>query len=196
MATAKLDERWADEATGTAYEKWTVQCGEYKPQMEKGMKLLAIDPGKSGGLVIYDTQAKNFDLIISLPMLGKPKDKGRRVDVGKLQNIIIRYKINRAVIELQQTRGRQANQGIIKLNYGRITAVLELCGVDYDELGAKVWQAALHGCATSDKHRTIDYLLERGYHVPMTSSYANASYHDGCSDAMGIALAYAEMLET
>lgn len=37
MATAKLDERWLDEATGTAYEKWTVQCGEYKPRRGNDM---------------------------------------------------------------------------------------------------------------------------------------------------------------
>lgn len=189
MATAKLDERWADESIGIAYEKWTVQCGEYKPRREDGMKLLAIDPGKNGGFCVYDTAAANFEIVRRLP------HDGDRVDVGKLQEIIVNHRIDRVVIEVQHARARQRGQGLVMLNYGRLTAIADLCSVRLDELTAQVWQAALHGCATSDKHRTIDYLLERGYHVPMTSSRANASYHDGCSDAMGIALAYAGMLE-
>jgi Holliday junction resolvasome RuvABC endonuclease subunit len=144
------------------------------------MIILGIDPGKKGGLAFY---APNSDSVKAYKM---PLYKGM-VDVLAIQDLIISHQASAAYIEKQQTRGNQSGNMTIGSNYGRLTAVLDLCGVRFMELRPQQWQKKLG--LDGDKLNTILWCDANYYHVPMTSNRRDARPHDGCSDAIAIAVA-------
>lgn len=146
------------------------------------MIILGIDPGVKGGLAFY---APSSDSVKSLPM---PMYDGA-VDVLKIQDLIISHQVSAAYIEIQHVRGRQSGKGnyTIGKNYGRLTAVLDLCGILFVELTPQRWQKPLG--LNGDKLNTILWCDANHYHVPMTSNRRDARPHDGCSDAIAIAVA-------
>jgi Holliday junction resolvasome RuvABC endonuclease subunit len=145
------------------------------------MIILGIDPGKKGGLAFYNPYDDTF--VYNCPM---PLDSAGMVDVLQIQDLIICNQASFAIIEKQQTRGNQRGNMVIGSNYGRLTAVIELCGLKYEEVRPKVWQKKLG--LNGDKQNTIDWCIRRGYAVPMTSNNKNARHHDGVADAIAIAV--------
>lgn len=146
------------------------------------MIILGIDPGKKGGLAFYFPHDKTFVETVKMPIT-----KDGKVDVLQIQDKIILNQVSVAYIEKQHTRGNQKGNMVIGSNYGRLTAVLDLCGVMYAEVTPKEWQNAVG--LNGDKAQTIEWCINRGYSVPMTSKNKNARHHDGVADAMAIALA-------
>ena len=141
------------------------------------MTIIGIDPGKRGALAS----------LYSDDYLLMPLQAGRVVDVGAVQDWLIQQDATHAYIERQQARGRQAGQGLVMENFGRLTAVLDLCGVPYTIIDPKVWQG-VYGVG-GDKLAHVRLAQSLGYNVPMTSDRRDASYHDGVADAFLIGYA-------
>ena len=147
------------------------------------MTTLGIDPGKSGGIAIF----QNGELLGCERM---PLASGT-IDVSALQQIIIENRAESAVIEKQHTRGGQGGNLTIGANYGRILAVLELCGVPYREVHPSKWTAKIRQWLANDlipvskdkKALSATYCQHMGYDVPVLRS---GRLHDGCTDAVCI----------
>ena len=163
------------------------------------MNILAIDPGKSGGIcVMYGNgaligQARRHYDVRELPLChGLP-------DVGTIQTLIIGYNVKVVVLERQQIRSRQRGQLSIGIGYGMLKATAILCGVEVVELRPQDWQNTLN--LSGDKQEHIDYAEAAGFDIPWTSYKKNgeptarANKHDGIADAVCIALAYREMVK-
>jgi len=135
------------------------------------MTIIGIDPGARGALVSLD---HNDHLLM-------PLQAGRLVDVGAVQDWLIQQNAVHAYIERQQARGNQAGQGLVMWNFGRLTAVLDLCGVPYEILTPQRWQGVFG--VGGDKLAHVRLAQSLGYNVPMTSGRSDASYHDGVADA-------------
>lgn len=149
------------------------------------MIILGIDPGKKGGLAFLNAATDTIDQTAVMPL-----NKSGMIDVGEVQRLLIETDTHLAYIETQQTRGRQQGNLIIGTNYGRLTAVLELCGVIVVEVSPREWQKALD--VSGDKVEHIEWCLFNGYYVPCTSykkdgtPTARATRHDGIADAICI----------
>ena len=150
------------------------------------LSIMGIDPGLKGGVAIL-----NGDSSISEKM---PIIKSKRiVDVGALQDLLIRHKPYIVYVERQRIMSKQAGAITTGANYGRILATLELCGIDYVEVAPKEWMAVIYGklkkglTKQEKKQRGYDYCISRGYPIVMTSRNKNAIFHDGITDAYGIA---------
>lgn len=149
------------------------------------MSILGIDPGKQGALVFigeYETKA------YPMPLLEDGK-----VDVGKMQSLIIFHDVTFAVIERQQIRSGQKGAMAIGENYGRLTATLALCGITYADPTPQKWQKYFK--VSGDKAEHVQCCLENGYDVPKKSDRVNSPPHDGIADAYLIAL-YGKLNET
>ncbi len=152
------------------------------------MIILGIDPGKKGGLALLNATTGTIDLAVNMPI-----NAAGMVDVCKVQQLIIENDAHLAYIETQQTRGRQQGNLIIGTNYGRLTAVLELCGVTVVEVSPHEWQKALS--LNGDKNEHIQWCENNWHYVPFTSykkdgtPTAKATRHDGIADAICIAVA-------
>ena len=161
------------------------------------MNIMAIDPGKSGGICIdYGRgaligQARQLYDVRELPL-----DNGLP-DIETIQTLIIGYNVKTVVLERQQARSRQANQAVIMEAYGMLKATAILCGVEVVELRPQEWQNALN--LSGDKQGHVDYAEAAGFDIPWTSykkngePMARAKKHDGIADAVCIGLAYREM---
>jgi hypothetical protein len=111
--------------------------------------------------------------------------RGGRVDVDTLQDLIIQHYPRRAYLEAQRAKSGQRGQLLIRLNQGRLEAVLELCGVPYSLLDPKVWQNAIG--VSGDKAEHIDHAAA---HCRIPTLKPNGrKLHDGIADAVCIVLA-------
>lgn len=143
--------------------------------------ICGIDPGLKGGIVFH-TDAEHVDY--KMPITGK------LVDVGLFQSMLIRLNPSVVYIEKQRSNGRQSGQHLIGINYGRLTATIDLCGIRYVEVTPQSWQKKIYGRnvgSAQSKEYSVNFCLKHGYFVPMTSTRSNASPHDGIADAHCIA---------
>ena len=152
------------------------------------MILCGIDPGKTGGIAFYDT---GHEVI----MAGKkmPLNDDKMVDVCTIQDWLINAKPSHVYIEKQSVYGTQGGGLTIGTNYGRLTAVVELCGLRMHEVTPREWQAALGINGGHEAH--VQWCLDNWHNVPW-SSYkqdgtptARAVRHDGVAAAICIAVA-------
>lgn len=157
------------------------------------MLVLGIDPGKKGGLSIY-----NGKDIVHLSVM--PIDSAGRIDVLAIRDVLRKYNIGHTVIEKQQVRGNQGGGLTTGSNYGRITAVLDLEGIAFTEISAQSWQNALD--LSAEKPLTIVWCEEElKVEIPWTSykkdgtPMARATKHDGVADAVAISV-YGHFLVT
>ena len=163
------------------------------------MNIIAIDPGKKGGICItYGNGALIGPARQLYDVKELPLDNGLP-DVGKIQTLITGYNVKIVVLEKQQTRSRQASQAVIMEAYGMLKATAILCGVEVVELHPRTWQSVLG--LSGDKQEHIDYAEAAGFDIPWTSykkngePMARAKKHDGMGDAVCIGLAYREMMK-
>ena len=167
------------------------------------MNIMAIDPGKSGGVYMqwYKTPyISTSKFRIPVHCLRKlPYTDDGRPDIDWLQANIIHHKIDFMVIERQQARSRQAHQLSIGIGYGMLLATAVLCGVEVVELRPQEWQGELG--LSGDKQEHIDYAEAAGFDIPWTSykkdgePMMRATKHDGMADAVCIARAYMRMVK-
>jgi len=161
------------------------------------MIIIGIDPGMTGGIT-FMSEGKNCKSF-PLPV------EGKRVDVGKLQELI--YEVgfhevnfwNRvadgeaewaiAYVEVQQIRSGNRGNLLIGENYGRILAVLELMEITIRLTRSGDWKAEMFpGQKTNkDKDVAVQYCLDAGYELP-TLRPKGKKLHDGVADSICIAL--------
>lgn len=145
--------------------------------------ILGIDPGKQGALVFLGKEVKHY----KMPL------KDGKVDVGKVQSLIIFHNPSFVAIEQQYIMSRQRGAMATGENYGRLTATLDLCGVKFKEVQSRDWQKhfGLYGTGKRGKVKKqlhIEKCEELGYHVPPKSTRDGSSAHDGIADAYLVAL--------
>lgn len=110
------------------------------------------------------------------------------VDVTAVRAFIERHGVRQALIEAQQVRGRQRGGLRIGTNFGRLTAVLDLCGVAWHTVTPQAWQRAMLPAGFADtKTASVTRCRELGLPVPPTSARRDARPHDGVADANLIA---------
>jgi hypothetical protein len=143
--------------------------------------IAGIDPGKAGAIALNNGSHH------LLPLLAD----GKTLDVEALQDIIISENIRAAYVEAQHIRARQGGNFTTASNYGRLTAVLDLCGVTWMQITPQMWQKALG--LSGDKAEHIAYAEAHGWTIPMSSHYKNAKPLDGVADAACILLAGVKM---
>ena len=152
------------------------------------MIVCGIDPGKTGGIAFYDTLR---DVIMSSHKMPLTPDK--RIDVCAIQDLLIAANPARVCIEMQSLYRHQGGGMTIGANYGRLTAVVELCGFPLVEVEPKKWQATLGINGGHTAH--VQWCLDNWHDVPF-STYkkdgtptASAVRHDGIAAAICIAVA-------
>ncbi len=150
------------------------------------MKILGIDPGKTGGLAIAEMYDGKWLINPYVLPVG-----GRWVDVCALQDFLIYHSPSHTFIEKQQIRGRQSAKGNMTIagNYHRVLSVLELCGIEYAEVEPKTWQKAILPGITGRENlklAAVTYAQGTGVHIP-TLRPNGKILHDGCADAVCIA---------
>ena len=157
------------------------------------MIIIGIDPGQKGGVAILDSGR----YIDAYPLPLQPAMDGRRekyIDSLSLHESLVSYSptITCAYIEVQHVQGRQGGNLTIGANYGRLFAVLETLSIPYKAVNPRDWQGRMlqkqmYLVGGDTKLASIQYCIDRGYPVPMTSNRKNARPHDGVSDALCIA---------
>ena len=154
------------------------------------MKVLGIDPGKSGALVFVGDCVSSY----RMPLCDN------LVNVQEVHRICAIEKPDLAIIEKQFTLSWQKGSATIMGNYYRIIAILEFTGIPYKIVGAKTWQKK-HGLDVAraqqkssgskvDKSSHVDKAIELGFNVPRKSNRGNSPYHDGMADAYLIAYSH------
>lgn len=168
----------------------TITLEEYAEMQGNGRfpVICGIDPGLNGGICVHSSRGASD---YKMPVHNKT------VDVSVVQDLLTAHAVDVVYIESQRAMARQAGQHLIGVNYGRLTATIELCGIRYVEVVAQDWQRKIFGryAGKQSKEYSINFCLENGYFVPMTSSRVDANYHDGVADAHCIAH-YGRMQET
>ncbi len=153
----------------------------FPTEESESMIVMGIDPGLKGGVSF---------MLPAICQGWKMPVKHKIIDVGRLQELIISHAPVIAYVEKQRIMSRQAGALTTGSNYGRILATLELCGIQYLEITPQTWQKKLFLTGRDNPYKKqigYDFCVANGYFVPMTSSRANASFHDGVSDAHCIA---------
>ncbi|MCP5016905.1 MAG: hypothetical protein GY938_16795 [Ketobacter sp.] len=150
------------------------------------MKILGIDPGKSGGIALIDGERVVNTWI--MPTTPEPK---KRINTPALIDILSAHDVDKIYIEEQWVKKGQGGALTIGKNYGRILGILELGVAPIIEVRPKVWQSRMLAMqmykTQNTKQASILYCRDRGWDVPMTSNYKNATPHDGVADALCIA---------
>jgi Holliday junction resolvasome RuvABC endonuclease subunit len=148
------------------------------------LKILAIDPGRHGAICIATSAQDINPTIVPLPQ------RNKLVDVCALQDLLIQHAPELVAIEQQMALSAQRGQALIMQNYGRMTATIELCGVNYTEHAPKSWQA-YHGIS-GDKAEHIAKAEALGIVVPYattaTGKPSKKKWHDA-ADAYLLAIA-------
>lgn len=161
--------------------------------------ILGIDPGKEGGLAFIDGS--------NIKARRMPINKqSKQIDVSEIQRLIIENRVQAAAIEKQFVSGRQAGGLTIGANYGRLLAVLELCGVPYIEIKSDHWQPKIRQWLANDhvavpiaktkkerKNLSRIYCQHMNYEIPILRS---GRVHDGCSDAVCIGVYGTKLIST
>lgn len=137
--------------------------------------ILAIDPGTYGGLCFHSTVNGNVShTLYKMPMIGN------RVDVITIKDWVEKQRPNIVILEKQQNRNGQGSQSVIMINYGRLTAIFDICKIDVVEITPHSWQKKLG--IGSDKSSHIDFAVKAGYDVP-TKNPKGKILSDGIADA-------------
>lgn len=163
------------------------------------MSIIGIDPGATGGIAIKGNHGVITIKLASLYNAGL-------VEVGKLQSLLIKNVVDFAVIEKQRAMSGQGNQHSIGVNYGRITATLELCGIKVLEITPQKWKKhfcikPIHkddvipqyrkymsgGTEGAKKNGSVLWCLQNGYTLPAKNKRGNVA-SNGVSDAIMIML--------
>jgi hypothetical protein len=153
--------------------------------------ILAIDPGKEGGLVLREDEGILFE-----PM---PKCNGE-VDLAKLRNWLLAHSkvIEIAVIERPGIRPGQAPQQCAKqwVHYGHIQGILMGLDIPFREVASNVWSKEFpHGVDLEDKHQRYTAIKKARRRIAkdlfptldLRASKRAKEPHSGIVDAMLIA---------
>lgn len=164
--------------------------------------VMGIDPGLSGGIVIARWWRKPDGGLGHMPVYHcKMPIKDGRIDVERIQEIVIEYRVEFAAVEKQGVIKGQGSGLAIGTNYGFILCALILCGVQFAEVYPQTWMALRNRNlksfdyslpATKEKPKNATKLMTRAYcrlndfPVPDKSNRKNTTFHDGIADAWGV----------
>ena len=156
------------------------------------MKILAIDPGLSGGCFFLDTNLKE---IYTLRFSGN----NSKLHIKDFSFFLQMLKPEVTIIEQIFLAGREGGRSAITIgsNYGRITAALDLNGLTYTEVAPRTWQRTLgleSGSRNIVKQSAQDLAVKRFGDVPFIQGRERKP-HDGLTDAACMAL-YAITLQS
>jgi Holliday junction resolvasome RuvABC endonuclease subunit len=150
------------------------------------MKIMGIDPGKKGGIVLLsegETVPPSFSCAMPVNDLG--------IDVCRIQEILIEANPQIIYIEKQFVRSGQAGGFAIGRNYGFIESVIVLCGFPYREIYAQSWTSyikkQMNKKGKYHKEVGLGFCSKKGFEVPTRSTRKNSPFNDGISDAFCIA---------
>lgn len=145
--------------------------------------IAGIDPGATGGIAFYytyDEPGKNEWVVLPLPRNG-----GGSLEVKKLHHVL---KFTDFVYLESQFSG--TGNRIVK-EQGAIEAICELLGIKVVTVQSRTWKKAIipnAGKGKADqKAAMIAKCLAMGIELP-TLRPTGTKLHDGCADAVGIAL--------
>lgn len=147
------------------------------------MKVLGVDPGKKGALVIIDT---NTNQCISLPI----PIVDDRIDVRTIGKFIFEHKPDIAFVEKVHGMPKHSSKGnfTFGVNYGLLMACIYFLEVPVELVSPRTWQKEILGerTGTNTKDDSIQYTLSHYPTVNLKPGRCRVE-HDGIADAVCIA---------
>lgn len=141
------------------------------------MRILAIDPGKSGAYAFWDGAAALAD---TMPIAGDA------VDLGELRKEWLAFEPDVAYLE-EPFPGPQMSK-VSAMTFGRAVGRLEgiLAGllIPYQMVRPQTWKADVLKGTAKDKEAAIQYCLRRWPNVPLMRGARVRKAHDGIADAL------------
>ena len=154
------------------------------------MKVVGIDPGKSGGLALCeDGEVKE---VIPMPTYLTEKTKNKKakemVDFVAVGKFIKKH--NPEVVYIERV-GAMPGQGTVSMfSFGWSTGGLHgVCGaleIPVKLVGPRAWQKELMGDATHEKDDTINFVQTKWPTLCLLATKRSKKPHDGMADASAI----------
>jgi crossover junction endodeoxyribonuclease RuvC len=152
------------------------------------VKILAIDPGLTGGACIY---APSFSVasglrwqVIDLPTVGETSQ--RRINAPVLRDFIVKFSPDHSFIESVATMPKQGISSAFRFGRacGAIDAVVAVCGVPIHYITPQRWKK-YHGLKGSDKEQSRAKALQL---APELSSVLERKKDHGRAEAALLAM--------
>jgi crossover junction endodeoxyribonuclease RuvC len=152
------------------------------------MRVLAIDPGLTGGAVIY---APSFSTdcgmrwqVIDLPTVGETSQ--RRINAPVLRDFIVKFSPDCAFIESVATMPKQGISSAFRFGRacGALDAIVACCGVPVHYITPQRWKK-YHGLKGSDKEQSRAKALQL---APELSSVLERKKDHGRAEAALLAM--------
>src|SRR5512138_2971483 len=140
------------------------------------MRILAIDPGKTGAYAFWDEQ---HALAEPMPLMGD------EVDLGELRKEWTALEVEMALVEepfpgLKMSRPRAMHYG---RHVGRLEGVLAGLAIPYVTVRPQTWKAVVLKGTAKDKEAAILYASRRFPEVALGRGPKGRA-HDGMADAL------------
>jgi crossover junction endodeoxyribonuclease RuvC len=153
------------------------------------MKILGVDPGLNGGLVLLD-EVKITGRIV-MPTLDAPNGKGREYDLFTLIQTFESWKPDRAILERAQPMPGQGVTSMFSIGkgYGILMGIISALRIPINIVHPRTWQKLIFSnMAKQDTKAASAIVAQRlwpGVDWRATAKCKNP--HDGLTDAVCIA---------
>lgn len=150
------------------------------------MKIVGIDPGKSGGISYCDETGKVVETVTMPTYEVDGKDK---IDFKAVAAILKKHNPDKVYIENVHA---MPGQGVTSMfNFGFSTGGLHgVCGalnITVEIVNPRTWQKKLMGDAKHEKEDTINFCLKNWPELNLFATKRSKKHHDGMADACAIA---------
>jgi hypothetical protein len=155
------------------------------------MRILGIDPGLSGGLVLLDSGKPVVRQIMPVIEIKKAKGTKREYDISTIAMMIRQMQPEQAVIELQHAMPGQGGVSMfsIGLGYGILRGLVAGLTIPYSIVHAKTWGKVMFAdCAKQDTKAMSAVICGRLWpDIDWRASERCKKAHEGMTDAALIA---------
>ncbi len=144
------------------------------------MRVIGIDPGSKGALVLIDTHL-NIQKSSLMPLAGK------EINFTAVAHTLIKAKPDLVILEKVHAMPKQGVSSTFKfgVNYGGVKGILEGARIPFILVTPQKWKKVLSGTA-KDKQAAIDY-IRRKYPNLVLIPKGKRTPQDGIADAACIA---------
>ena len=154
------------------------------------MRIMAIDPGISGGLAIMvDGQPLTQHVMplataAAVGFVSQKSAKKKVVNLSQIKTIVVTYRIELVLIEGQWRDGM--------CNQCKLEALMQIEGIPYQIIHPRSWQTIIPPDIKQSFKDTKQRAIETCHRLclPVQANGSDRGYHDGLADAWCIAAYY------
>ena len=150
------------------------------------MLVSGIDPGKTGGISILDTDTRDVVFLGLTPTVKVGKSK-RDYDIGGMRRILESHDIKMCLIERQQAFPGQGRSSALNLGvgFGVWLGLLGALKIPHEIVGPRTWTSSMLRDSPGDgKARNIKAAMMLFPDQNLLASERSRKPHDGLADAL------------